>query len=399
VNPNKLPRKFYLTKMFWIAAWLLIMCNAVPAFAEQEFSFKPLGLSSLRIETFLEVRQKYEDNVFQVPIGSKPQRDFVTNLWTGIDLKIRFDEKTRFSTRYEAALRKFTDFERKNRRDQLLSLLFQRKLGRKFSLLTFGNLGVRSQPNDQINNYFKQDFVSQAYTRWTSLWSSQFGMEYRRKSYPHNYYSNYNSVMAEGNLRRRMGVFSQIRGGYQFRAYRGAIDPRVLQLKPNEEMKGIRQTASIWFESMLLGQLLMDWKYQIEFDTATRGLQRQERFSKEVKQTSEFEGEHEDFDEEEAIDFNFLTHRVATMLVWRLFSNSTVSLYARHDFKSYRDWLVPTTNRQRHDDLTLLRLYFKQKLFSNLSARLEYSLEKNNSNDPTQKYTDNIYSIGLQFAF
>lgn len=382
-------RQNKLTKICLLSGCLLAICPAVLAFAEGEFSFKP----------FLEIRQRYEDNVFQVPIETKPRQDFATNFWAGIDLKIRFDENARFSTRYEAALRRFTDIERKNRRDQLLSLLFQRKLGRKFSLLTLGNLGMRFQPNDQINNYFKQNLASQAYIRWTSLWSSQFGMQFRRKSYPHNHHSDYTSVMLEGYLRRRIGVFSQMRGGYQLRAYRGAIDPRVLQLKPNEEMKGIRQTATIWVEKMLFERALIDWKYQLEFDTATKGLQRQEHFSNQDERTGEFEGEEEDFEEEESVDFNFLTHRVATMLVWRIFSNSTVGLYARHDFKSYHDWLVPKTNRQRHDDLTLLRLYFKQKLFSNLSARLEYSLEKNNSNDPTQRYTDNIYSIGLQFAF
>jgi len=204
--------------------------------------------------------------------------------------------------------------------------------------------------------------------------------------------------MVEGKLRRRLGVISQIRGGYQLRAYDGAVDPRVLQSNLNKDMNGIRQTASIWFESMLFGRVLMDWKYQLEFDIATRELQSQEHIFREAEQPGEFDDD-EDFDDDEyEVDFNFLTHRVAAMLVWRLFSNSTVGLYARHDFKFYRDWLVPTTNRQRHDDLTLLRLYLKQKLFSRLSARLAYSLEKNNSNDLTQKYTNNIYSVGLQFA-
>ena len=90
------------------------MCNGVLAFAEQELNFKPLGLSSLRIETFLEIRQKYEDNIFQVPVESKPQQDFVTNVWAGIDLKIRFNEETRVFARYEAAPRRFTDFSQKN---------------------------------------------------------------------------------------------------------------------------------------------------------------------------------------------------------------------------------------------------------------------------------------------
>ena len=391
MNPNNLTKICLLSVCF-------VICHAVLAFAEGELNFKSLGLSSLGIETFFEIQQRYEDNVFQVPMDSKPQQDLVTTVWAGLDLKIRFDEKTRFSTRYEAALRRLIDLERKNRRDQLLSLLFQRKFGRKLSLLTLGNLGLRSQPNDQINDYFKQNLASQVHIQWTTLWSSQFGAQFRHKSFPNNN-SDYTSVMVEGKLRRRLGVISQIRGGYQLRVYDGAVDPRVLQSNLNKDMDGIRQTASIWFESMLFGRVLMDWKYQIEFDIATRELQRQERFSKEEKYTGELEGEHEDFDDEEDVDFNFLTHRVATMVVWRLFSNSTVGLYARHDFKSYRDWLVPATNRQRHDDLTLLRLYFKQKLFSSVSARLAYSLEKNNSNDPTQKYTNNIYSIGLQFAF
>ncbi|MBI1926602.1 hypothetical protein HYR99_20465 [Candidatus Poribacteria bacterium] len=111
----------------------------------------------------------------------------------------------------------------------------------------------------------------------------------------------------------------------------------------------------------------MDVKYQLEVDIATRELQRYEHLSREPEQTGEFDEEHEDDD----VDFNFLTHRVATMFVWRLSSDSTISLSARHHFKFYRDWIVPATNQKRHDNLTLLRLGFKQKLLTNLSARLD----------------------------
>jgi hypothetical protein len=163
-------------------------------------------------------------------------------------------------------------------------------------------------------------------------------------------------------------------------------------------MDGIRQTATVGVESLLFGQVLMDWKYQIEVDIAERELQRHERLAREREQTGEFGGEH-DGDDDEDVDFNFTTHRVATLLIWRLASKSTASLSARHDLKSFRDWLVPVKNRQRRDNWTLLRLFLKQELAPSWSVRLEYTLEKNNSNDPTQEYTDNAYSIRLQFGF
>jgi hypothetical protein len=332
---------------------------------------------------------------------NKPQGDFVTNVLAGIHMKAQFNEKTRGSSRYEAAFRRFTDFDPNNRQDHLLSLLFRRRLRDNISILALGNLGLRYQPNDRINNYYKQSIATQASVRWLPSWSSQFGMQFRYKSYPHNSLSNYSSAMLEGNLGRRVGNRSQIRGGYQFRTYNGAVDPRVLQLEPGEEMEGFRQTASLWFESIISAKVLMELGYQMELDIATEDLQRPIDFLQKDGRTGEFEDYDDDFDgeEDEDMDFNFLNHKAIAMLAWALSSRSTVALYARYDAKFYSDWPVPMTNKQRHDNLILLRIYLKHKLFSGLSARLQYSLEKNNSNDPTQKYTDNIYSMGLRFVF
>ena len=368
-----------------LIAWLIGVCFSAATYGERSFDIKP----------FFEIRGQFEDNVFQAPTERQPQKDFATTIWTGVDFKAPIDEKTWLSARYEAAPRRFADFSEKNRHDHLLSLLFRRRLFRDVSLLTVGNIGLRFQPGAPINEYFKQDFASQAHVQWSPRWSSQVGVEFRNKYFLNHKDSTYTSLMVEGSLIRRIGVVSQIRSGYQFRIYSGAIDPRVLVSDLNNDIDGTRQTASLRLESILFGQVLMDVKYQFEVDIATRELQRYEHLSRELEQTGEFEGEHEDDD----VDFNFLTHRIATMFVWRLSSDSTVSLSARHHFKFYRDWIVPTTHQKRHDNLTLLRLGFKQKLLQSLSARLEYTLEKNNSNDPTQKYTDNAYSIRLQYAF
>ena len=330
-----------------------------------------------------------------MPTESKPKKDFATNIWVGVDFKARFDERTRLVARYEAAPRRFVDFEKKNRHDHLLSLLLRRRLFTNVTLLTVGNIGLRFQANDPINEYFKQDFAGQLHVRLNSLWSSQLGVQFRNKYFPNNKDSTYTSYMVEGKLRRRIGVVSQLRTGYQFRTYDGAIDPRVLVSSLNRNMEGTRQTASLSFESLLFGRVLTDLKYQFEIDIAIRELQRHERFSREPEQ----EGEFDDDDDNDDVDFNFTNHRIATLFVWRLASHSSLSLSARHHFKFYRDWIVPTANKKRRDNLTLLRLGFKQRLLEQLSARLEYVLEKNNSNDPTQKYTDNAYSIRLQYAF
>ena len=372
-------------KILSLIGFLVGVCYPATTYAERSFSIKP----------FFDVRGQFEDNVFQVPTESGPQKDFATNIWSGVDFRARLDEKTRLSARYEAAPRRFADFSEKNRHDHLLSILFRRRLFREATFLTVGNIGFRFQPNDSINEYFKQDFTGQVHVRWNPLWSSQVGVQFRHKYFPNNKKSTYTSLMVEGSLRRLIGAVSQIRAGYQFRTYDGAIDPRVLVSTFNKDTEGIRQTANLWFESMLFGQVLMDLKYQLEVDTATRELQRHERLPREPEQTGEFEEEDDDDD----VDFNFTTHRAATMFVWRSSSHSSVSLSVRHHFKFYRDWLVPTTNRQRRDNWTLFRLAFKRELLSDLSSRLEYILEKNNSNDPTQKYTDNAYSVQLQFVF
>lgn len=376
-----------LKKTFWLAA-LAILCCSAGASAEAEFKFRPL----------LETRYGYQDNILQVSENANPQSDFVANILAGIHTNVRFDEKMRGSARYEAAFRRFIDFDKSNRQDHLLSLLFHRKLGHGISLLTLGDLGLRSQPNDSIDNYYKQSIATQARVQWNPLWVSQFVIQFRHKSYPHNRPSNYSSIMLEGKLGRRMGMFSQLHGGYQFRTYNGSLDPRALQLESGEKMEGFRQTASVWSESVLAAKVLMEWKYQFELDIATEGLQRQTDFPSWGEQIGDYEGEHEGSDDED-VDFNFMNHRVAVMLAWRLFSRSTVALYARHDAKFYEDWPISGTNSQRHDNLSLLKFYIKQKLFSGLSARLQFSLEKNNSNDPTQEYIDKIYSFGLRFIF
>ena len=378
-----------LTKPFRITTWTITLCCIATASTGAEFSLNP----------FLVAQTGYEDNILQVAEENNPQKDFVSDIQTGIYIKAPLDDKTRYSARYETAFYKYNDFDKNNRMDHLLSLLFYRKLRHKLSLLAHGNIGLRSQPNDSINNYYKQSFAAQTLVQWNSLWLSQFGTQFRHKSYPYNDRSNYSSLMLEGDLGRRMGVLSQIRVGYLFRAYQGAIDPRVLQLKPGEKMKGIRQTASISFESMLSEKVLMNWKYQFELDIATKGLQSQTGFPRLKEQTGEFEGEYEDFDYDEDKNFNFVNHQVEVMLAWRLCSQSTMALYARHDSKFYSDWLIPMTNSQRHDNLTSLQIYLKQRLSSDLSLRLQYSLERNKSNDPMQRYTDNIYSIGLRYGF
>jgi hypothetical protein len=352
--------------------------------------------SSRSIKPFFELRQQYEDNIFQVPTENEPQKDFATHLWTGVDFSARFDEKTRLSARYEAAPRRFADFAEKNRHDHLLSLLLRRRLSSNLTFLTVGNIGLRFQPNDAIHEYFKQDITGQVQIRWNPLWSSQFGVQFRNKYFPNNKNGTYTSFMVEGKLRRRIGSVSQVRGGLSLRRYDGAIDPRVLVSELNRDMEGVRQTTSLSFESMLFGRVLTDLRYQFEIDIATRELQRYERFSREPEQVGEFE---DDDDDDDDADFNFTNHRVATIFVWRLAKSSSVSLSARHHFKFYRDWIVPQTDKKRRDNLTLLRLGFKQNLIEGLSARLEYVLEKNNSNDLTQKYTNNAYSVRLQYAF
>ena len=388
---------------------MLLMCYAAVSSAEVDLSLKP----------FLEARYGYEDNILQVSEESEAQNDYLATILGGIHIDTQFGEKTRGSTRYEAIFRRFTDFDRGNRQDHLLSLLFHRKLRHNVSLLTIGNLGMRSHPGDRINNYYKQSLAAQAGVRWNPLWSSQFGMQFRHKSYPHNRLSNYSSVMLEGGLGRRLGNLSQIRGGYQFRTYNGALDPRVLQLEPGEKMEGFRQVASLRFESTLAARVLMELRYQVEsdaaterlqrsvnfpriqveLDAATEGLQRSVNFPRIGELTGRLEGELGDWgDEDERTDFNFTNHKATMMLAWRLFSRSTAALYASYGSKFYSDWPVPTTNKQRHDNLILLRIYLRQELFSGLSACLQYSLENNNSNDPTQKYTDNVFSIGLRLA-
>lgn len=60
---------------------------------------------------------------------------------------------------------------------------------------------------------------------------------------------------------------------------------------------------------------------------------------------------------------------------------------------------MPETSTKRRDNLTLLRCGFKQDLRDNLAARLEYAFATNDSNDPTQSYADNTYSMQLQYSF
>ena len=221
--------------------------------------------------------------------------------------------------------------------------------------------------------------------RWNPRWSSQFGAELRNKYFPNNTASTYTSVMVEGRMRRNLGATEHFFGGYQLRAYSGAIDPRVLVSNLNRNMRGARQTAALGFEGFAFGRVLMNLKYQFEIDHATRELQRLEHFPNEPEQGGEFD--HSDGDRD-ATDFNFLTNRFAAMFVWRLGERSNLSLSARHHLKSYRDWVVPTVDDKRKDNLTLIRLGFKLILRESLSARVEYSLENNDSNDRTQKYSD-----------
>lgn len=382
MNPNK------FTNMFWLAVSMLMICCATEGFIEADISLKPL----------LEAQYGYEDNILQSPESSDLEKDFMINVLAGLHMRTQFGEKTRGSVRYEAAFRRFLDFDRNNRQDHLLSLQFYRKLRRNVSFLMLGNLGMRLQPNEDINSYYKQSLATQARVQWNPFWASQFGFQFRYKHYPHSRPSNYSSMMLEGNLGRRLGVLAQVRGGYQLRTYTGSIDPRVVQLKPGDELEGFRHTISVWFESLLSSKILMECRYQLEIDIATEGLDLITGFPHLEERSRDFNNGDDDFDEEEA-DFNFVNHRVAVMLAWRLFPRSTVALYARHDAKFYDDWLVLQTNKQRHDNLGLLQIYLRQKLSSSLSARLQFSLERNNSNDPMQEYTDKIYSIALRYTF
>ena len=351
--------------------------------------------SSPSIKPFFDLRYQFEDNIFQVPTSGGRKSDFATNIWTGVDVRGMVGVDTRFAARYEAAPRRFADFDEKNRHDHLLSVLLRRRLSRNVTLLAVGNMGLRFQPSDSINEYFKQDVRGQVKVRWNPLWSSKFGAELRNKYFPNNTESTYTSAMIEGKLRRNLGATSHVFGGYQLRAYNGAIDPRVLVSNLNRNMKGIRQTAGVGFESFAFGRVLMNLKYQFGIDRATRELQRREHFPNEPEQGGEFD--HNDGDND-ATDFNFLTNRLVGVLVWRLAENSNLSLSARHHLKSYRDWVVPIKDDKRRDNLTLIRLGYKLDLRENLSARVEYKTENNDSNDPTQKYTDNMYSVQLQFG-
>ncbi len=153
---------------------------------------------SLRIKSFFDLRYQYEDNVFQVPTERGEQRDFAAYIWAGVDVRAIPDAHTRIAVRYEMAPRRFADATRKNRYDHLLSGLWHRRLSRDATLLTVANLGLRHQPNDRINEYFKQDISGQLQIRWNPSWSSRFGAELRIKYFPNSKGSTYSSVMVEG---------------------------------------------------------------------------------------------------------------------------------------------------------------------------------------------------------
>ncbi len=161
-------------------------------------------------------------------------------------------------------------------------------------------------------------------------------------------------------------------------------------------MGGIRQTASLGFEGMALGQVLLNLKYQFEIDLATRELPRHEPFSREPEQGGGFGHHNGDADD---VDFNFANHRIGSLFIWRFAPRSNASLYARRHFKLYEDWIVPGAGTKRRDNLTRLRFGFKQDLRDDLAARLEYAFATNDSNDPTRSYADNAYSMELQYSF
>ena len=351
---------------------------------------------SLRIKPFFDLGYQYEDNVFQVPTERGEQGDFAAYIWAGVDVRVALDPHTRIAVRYEMAPRRFADLARKNRYDHLLSGLWRRRLSRDATLLTAANLGLRHQPNDRINEYFKQDISGQLQIRWNPLWSSRFGAELRNKYFPNSKGSTYTSVMAEGGLRRRLSAIADVSAGYQVRAYRGVIDPRIITSDLNKHVGGIRQTASLGFEGMALGRVLLNLKYQFEIDLATRELPRHEPFSQEPEQGGEFVHHNDDADE---VDFNFANHRIGSLFIWRFTPHSNASLSTRRHFKLYQDWIVPGTGAKRRDNLTLLRLGFKQGLRDNLAARLKYAFATNDSNDSTRSYADNAYSLQLQYSF
>ena len=352
--------------------------------------------SPLRIEPFFDFRYQYEDNVFQVPEDLGEQRDFAAYAWAGVDVRSAPDPRTRIAVRYEMAPRRFVDLTRKNRYDHLLSGLWRRRLSRDATVLGVANLGLRHQPNDRINEYFKQDISGRLQVRWNPSWSSRFGAELRNKYFPNNEGSTYSSVMVEGGLRRRLSATAHVSASYRVRAYRGVIDPRIITSELNENVGGTRQTASLEFEGMALGRVLLNLKYQFEIDLATRDLPRHEPLSREPEQRGEFG--HHDGDEDD-VDFNFANHRTGSFFIWRLAPRSSVSLAARHHFKLYQDWIVPGTGSKRRDNLTLVRFGFKQDLRDNLAAMLEFGFMTNDSNDPTRSYADNTYSMQLQYSF
>ena len=363
--------------------WLLALSAPRPVFAESE----------LRTEPFLDLRYQYEDNVFQVPAERGEQQDFAAYIWAGFHVRAALDPRSRIAVRYEMAPRRFADLTRKNRYDHLLSGLWQRRLSSEATLLTVANLGLRHQPNDRINEYFKQDISGQLRIRWNPSWSSRFGAELRNKHFPNSEGSTYSSVMVEGGLRRRLSAVAHVSAGYQARAYRGVIDPRILISDLNEKVGGVRQTASVELEGMALRKLLSNLKYRFDIDLATRDLPRHESFSREPEQGGEFAHRDGDVDD---FDFNFINHRIVSLFIWRLTPRSNASLSVRRHFKFYQDWTVPGIGANRRDHLTLLRSGFKLDLLDNIAARLGYAFADNDSNDPAHSYTDNTYSIQLQ---
>ncbi len=366
--------------------WLFVLSTPCLVFAD----------SSLRTEPFFDLRYQYEDNVFQVPAERGEQQDFAAYIWAGIHVRAKLDPGSRIAVRYEMAPRRFADVTRKNRYDHLLSGLWHRRLSGDATLLTVANLGLRHQPNDRINEYFKQDISGQLRIRWNPSWSSRFGAELRNKHFPNSEGSTYSSVMVEGRLGRRFSATARVSAGYQARVYRGVIDPRIILSDLNENVGGIRQTASFEFEGMVLSKVLSNLTYRFDIDLATRNLPRHESFSREPEQGGEFghrDGDVDDF------DFNFINHRIVSLFIWRLTPRSNASLSARRHFKFYQDWTVPGIGTNRRDHLTLLRFGFKQDLLDNIAARLAYAFSDNDSNDPAHSYTDNTYSIQMQFSF
>jgi len=108
---------------------------------------------------------------------------------------------------------------------------------------------------------------------------------------------------------------------------------------------------------------------------------------------------HNDSNDKYLDYYDYNSYKASGSLIQLLTEKLYIIGSVAYEFKDFKDRYVSDIGKKQEDDVYFISAALFYDLTANLSVGADYTYIKNDSNDPLEDYTDNLFTTGLYYTF